>query len=70
MPREFEKPKGEEEYLRLVERLAKAVVEEAVVEEAFEVFLDVGTKTPLQAAISRLARVVKFQHDTDDDCST
>jgi hypothetical protein len=55
------------EYLKTVESLAKAVVSAAIDEDSFEVFLD-GPKTPLQQAITDLARRVRYRHEHGDGC--
>jgi hypothetical protein len=55
------------EYLTLIEGLAKAVVGAAIAEGSFEVFLD-GPKTPLQQAITDLARRVRYRHYPGDGC--
>lgn len=56
------------EYLAVTERLAKAVVLAAIDEDSFEVFLDVGVKTKLQAKISVLAGHLRYRHYEGDGC--
>lgn len=46
---------SKEEYLELIESLAKQVISAAIDENTFEVFAD-GTKTPLQHQITELAQ--------------
>jgi len=43
--RKFTKPARDHEYLVLIEKLARDVVEEAVRADTFEVFLDKGNKS-------------------------
>jgi len=59
---------SEDEYLREIERLAKDLVTEAIHEDSFEVYLDQGPKTPLQRAITRLARSLRGVHYRGDGC--
>lgn len=56
-----------EEYLKLVEALAKEVVAAAVEEDSFEVFAN-GPKTELQDKITKLARQLKYRHEHNDGC--
>jgi hypothetical protein len=57
-----------EKYLSEIERLAKAVVDAAISESSFEVFLDEGVKTALQKAVTELARTLRYRHDKADGC--
>jgi hypothetical protein len=57
-----------EKYLDEIERLAKAVVDAAISEGSFEVFLDEGEKTPLQKAVTELAQTLRYRHDKTDGC--
>jgi hypothetical protein len=57
-----------EKYLAEIERLAKAVVDAAISEKTFEVFLDEGEKTALQKSITELAQNLRYTHDTSDGC--
>lgn len=57
----------DEQYNAEIERLAKAVVHEAVKEGQFEVFAD-GNKTPLQQTITDMARTLRYQHHVGDGC--
>lgn len=56
-----------EEYLKLIESLAKEVVAAAVAEDSFEVFAN-GYKTNLQWKITELARQLKYRHEHNDGC--
>lgn len=56
-----------EEYLKLIETLAKEVVTAAIEEDSFEVFAH-GHKTNLQFKISELARQLKYRHEHNDGC--
>ena len=56
-----------EEYLKLIESLAKEVVSAAIEEDSFEVFAD-GDKTELQSKITELARHLKYKHEHSDGC--
>jgi hypothetical protein len=58
-----------EKYLDEIERLAKAVVDAAISENSFEVFLDEGEKTTLQKAITELAQTLRYRHDKSDGCT-
>lgn len=57
------------EYLRLIEKLAHEVVEQAA-EEGWLEFGDVGQQapTPLQRAVNTLATELRFRHHPDDGC--
>ena len=58
------------DYLNTIEDLARDIVEAAVQERSFQVFSDQGEgKTPLQNAISRAARHLKYWHYAGDSCS-
>jgi len=57
-----------EQYLNEIERLAKAVVDAAIAEGSFEVFLDEGVKTSLQKAVTELAQTLRCRHDNADGC--
>jgi hypothetical protein len=57
-----------EKYLDEIERLAKAIVEAAIAEASFEVFLDEGQKTALQKAVTELAQTLRYRHDDNDGC--
>jgi hypothetical protein len=54
-------------YLELIEALAKLLVRAAIDEGSFEVYLD-GPKTPLQQAITELARRLRYRHYPGDGC--
>jgi hypothetical protein len=58
-----------EKYLNELERLAKFVVDAAIAEGSFEVFLDEGDKTALQKAITELAQTLRYRHDQSDGCA-
>lgn len=57
-----------EEYLVLIESLAKDVISAALKEESFEVFLPDGEKSPLQEKITILAQHLRYMHTHDDGC--
>lgn len=58
-----------EEYLAVIEVLAKQVIHEAIEANEFEVFADGdGAKTPLQLSITILARVLRYTHEHGDGC--
>ncbi len=57
-----------EEYLVLIESLAKEVISAAIDEESFEVFLPDGDKSPLQKKITALAQHLRYTHTHDDGC--
>jgi hypothetical protein len=57
-----------EKYLDEIERLAKAVVDAAISEGSFEVFVDEGEKTSLQKAVTALAQTLRYLHDKHDRC--
>ncbi|MBV1851822.1 hypothetical protein [Catellatospora tritici] len=60
---------SETDYLREIERLARAVVEEAGSEGwlAFDPD-DESSPTPLQRSVNELARSLRFTHFEDDGC--
>lgn len=51
-----------------IEALAHEVVEAAIQEDSFEVYLDEGSKTPLQEAVTRLAQNLHHTHYRGDGC--
>lgn len=55
-------------YLSAIEQLAHTVVEAALREGSFEVFLEEGEKTELQRSITRLAREIRIAHWEGDGC--
>lgn len=58
----------EDEYLRLIEKLAHAVVEQAAV-EGWLTFLDADREqTPLQRSVNELARHLRMTHHECDGC--
>jgi hypothetical protein len=57
-----------EQYLDEIERLAKAVVDAAIAEGSFDVFVDEGAKTALQKAVTELAQTLRYRHDKTDGC--
>jgi repressor LexA len=61
-------PLDEPEYLQRVERLARAVVHQALCEGSFEPFSGEGAKTDLQRAIVELAGAVRYVHHPGDGC--
>ena len=66
--RKHPKPANDLEYLTLIEKLARDVVEEAVREGSFEVFVNEGEKTALQQVLSELARNIRYRHAAGDGC--
>lgn len=60
---------SKEEYLQMIELLAKEVVSAAIKEDSFEIFLD-GSKTDLQQKITELARQLRYTHEKCDCCLT
>ena len=59
---------GEQHYLAEVERLAKAVCEQAGVEGWLTYLPEDADQTPLQRSINELARTLRYIHKHDDGC--
>jgi hypothetical protein len=57
-----------DQYLHRIEALAHELVAAAIEEDSFEVYLDREPKTPLQGAITRLARNLRHTHYRGDGC--
>lgn len=59
---------GEQHYLTEIERLAKAVCEQAAAEAWLTYLPEDAHQTPLQRSINELARTLRYTHKHDDGC--
>ncbi len=59
---------SEREYLEKVERLAKAVCQEALAEGWLTYLPEDDEQTPLQRSVNELARTLRYVHEHDDGC--
>ena len=58
----------DDEYLRLIEHLAREVVEQAAVEGWLTFLPEDRDQTPLQQSINELARTLRMTHYEGDGC--
>jgi hypothetical protein len=61
--------RSQQDYMAEVERLAKAVCEQAAVEGWLMYLPDDEGQTPLQKSVNKLARTLRHVHKHGDGCS-